>query len=81
MCEHTHLSAVVGFVGKHVAQHLRSDGPGLSPSVPTKRVDAARGAVGSLAVERFGKHLRAAYSAFGQAFTDLLRSAVSAVEL
>src|SRR6266567_6122384 len=75
MREHTHLTAVVGFVREHVAQHLRTNRPRLSPAVSQKLVDAAL-----RTVERFGKHLCAASGALGQSCADLLRGAMCAVE-
>src|SRR5436190_5454476 len=41
MREHTYLPAMVGFVGKHVAQHFHADRPGQSPTVSAKLLDAA----------------------------------------
>src|ERR1022692_1449589 len=76
MREHTHLSAMVGFVRQHVAQHFRANRPRLSPAVSAKLLDAA-----STTVERFSEHLRAASSALGQSRTGLLRRAMRAVEL
>jgi hypothetical protein len=76
MREHTHLSAMVGFVRKHIAQHFRANRPRLSPAVSAKLLDAA-----STTVERFSEHLRAAGGALGQSRTGLLRRAMRAVEL
>ena len=76
MRQHTHLPAMVGFVGKHVAQHLRANRPRPSPTVSTKLLDAA-----PATAESFGEHLRAASGALGQSRTGLLRRAVRAVEL
>jgi hypothetical protein len=76
MRQHTHLAAVVGFVGKHVAQHFQADRPRLSPAVSKKLLDAA-----AAAAERFREHLRATSGALGQSRTGLLRRAVRAVEL
>ena len=76
MREHAHLPAMVGFVSKHVAQHLHANRPGLSPAVSVKLLDAA-----PATAERFGEHLRAASGALGQSRTGLLRRAVRAVEL
>jgi hypothetical protein len=76
MCEHTHLPAMVGFVSKHVAEHLQANRPGRSPSVSMKLLDAA-----STATERFSEHLLAASGALGQSLTSLLRRAMGAVEL
>src|SRR5438876_3862594 len=75
MREHTHLSAMVGFVRKHVAQHFQANRPRRSPAVSAKLLDAAPTA------ERIGEHLRAASGALGQSRTGLLRRAVPAVEL
>src|SRR5271165_6526445 len=41
MREHAHLSAVVGLVSKHVAQHFQADRPRLGPAVSDKFLDAA----------------------------------------
>src|SRR6266853_1544503 len=76
MREHAHLPAMVGFVGKHVAQHFRTSRPGPSPpAISEKLLDAAATA------ERFSKHLLAARGALGQSRTSLPRRAVRAVEL
>jgi hypothetical protein len=75
MREHAYLAAMVGFVTKHVAQHLRADRPGLSPAVSAKHLHAA------LATERFIEHLLAASGALGQSRAGLPRRAVRAVEL
>jgi len=76
MREHTHLSAMVGFVRKHVAQHFQTGRPRLSPAVSAKLYDAA-----PVIAERFSKHLRAGSGALGQSRTGLPRRAVYAVEL
>src|SRR5450631_4141118 len=70
MREHTHLPAMVGFVRKHVAQHLRANRPGPSPAVSAKLLDAA-----PRTAERFREHLRAASGALSQSRTGLLRRA------
>ena len=75
MREHAHLPAMVSFVRNHVAQHFRANWPRLSPAVSVKLLDAAPTA------ERFSEHLLAARGALGQPRADLLRRAVSAVEL
>jgi len=76
MREHAHLSAMVGFVSKHVAQHFRANWPRPSPAVSAKLLDAA-----PTIAKRFSEHLRAASGAFGQSRAGLLRRAVGAVEL
>jgi hypothetical protein len=76
MREHTNLSAMVGFVRKHVAQHFHASRPRLSPSVSVKIFDAA-----PTATERFSEHLRAASRALRQSRTGLLWRAVRSVEL
>ena len=76
MREHTHLPAMVGFVRKHVAQHLRANRPRPSPPVSAKLLDAA-----PTTAERFSEHLLAAGGALGQSRTGLPRRAVRAVEL
>ena len=76
MREHTHLSAMVGFVRKHVAQHFQASWPRPSPAVSAKVLDAA-----PTTAERFSEHLPAASGALGQSRTGLLRRAVRAVEL
>ncbi len=63
MCEHTDLSAMVGFVSKHVAQHFRADWPRPRPAVSQKLLDAA---LVLATAERFSEHLRAASGALGQ---------------
>jgi hypothetical protein len=40
MREHTHLPAMVGFVSKHVAQHLHANQPRRSQAVSAKLLDA-----------------------------------------
>src|SRR5579864_7713999 len=67
---------MVGFVGKHVAQHLDANWPRPRPAVSAKLLDAA-----FTTVERFSQHLRAAGGALGQSRTGLLRRAVRAIEL
>src|SRR5438105_129267 len=76
MREHTHLSAMVGFVSKHVAQHFRANRPGPSPTISSELRDAAL-----ITTERLSEHLRAASGALGQSCTGLVRRAVRAVEL
>jgi len=80
MREHTHLPAMMGFVSKHVAEHLRANRPRLSPAVSAKLLDAGSRTVPRTAL-RFGEHLSAAGGALGQSRTGLLRRAVRAVEL
>jgi hypothetical protein len=76
MREHADLATVVGFVGKHVAQHFETNRPGWGVAVSAKFLDAAlRGA------ERFREHFGAARGAFGQRGAGLLRSAAGAVQL
>ena len=75
MREHTHLPAMMGFVSKHVAQHLHANRPRPAPAVSAKLLDAPTTA------ERLSKHLRAASRALGQCRTSLLRCAMRAVEL
>jgi hypothetical protein len=41
--EHTYLPSMVGFVSKHVAEHLRANRPRLSPAVSVKLLNAASG--------------------------------------
>ncbi len=71
MREHKHLSAMVGFMRKHVAQHLRANRPRPSPAVSAKLLDAALATA-----ERFSEHLRAASGALGQSCTGLPRRTV-----
>jgi hypothetical protein len=73
--EHEDLAAVVGFVGKHVAQHFRAGGPRLGPAVAEKFLDLA------LAAESFSEHVGAAGGAFGESRAGLLWCAVRAIEL
>src|ERR1700733_8504429 len=79
MREHEHLAAMVGFVSKHVAQHLHANRPRPSPAVSVKLLDAAPRTPRT--GERFSKHLRTASGALSQSSTGLLRRAVCAVEL
>ncbi len=76
MSQHTDLPAMVGFVSKHVAQHLRANRPRLRPAVSAKLLDAA-----PITAKRFSEHFRAAGGALGQARAGLLRRAAGAVEL
>jgi hypothetical protein len=76
MRQHNHLPAMVGFVSKHVAQHLHTNRPRRSPAVSAKLVDAALPAT-----KRFREHLPATSSALGQPRTSLLRRTVRAVQL
>jgi 3-phosphoglycerate kinase len=55
MREYTHLPATVGFVRKHVAQHVKANRPRRSPAISAKLLDAA-----PRTAERFSEHLRAA---------------------
>jgi len=73
MREHTHLSAVVSLVSKHVAQHFRANRPRFSPAVSMKLLDAA-------IAERFREHFPAASRTLGQSRAGLLRRAVPAAE-
>jgi len=82
MREHTHLSAMVGFVSKHVAQHFGANRPRPSPAISAKVLDAAYVFTTALTTaKRFSEHLRAASGALGQSRTGLPRCAVRAVEL
>jgi hypothetical protein len=76
MREHTHLSSMVGFVSKHVAQHFRTNRPRLSPSVSEKFLGAA-----TRTAERFSEHFRAASGALGQCRAGLPRRAARAIDL
>jgi len=73
--EHTHLPAMMSFMSKHVAQHFRTNRPGLSPAVSAKHLDVAPIA------KRIREHLRAANGALGQSRAGLLRRAARPVEL
>src|ERR1700722_11206675 len=75
MRQHAHLAAMVGFVSEHVAQHFRTDRPGLSPAIAVKSFDAVP------TTEGFDEHLGATGCALGQSGAGLLRRAVGAVEL
>ena len=74
MREHTHLSAMVGFVSEHVAEHLQANRPWGSPAVPVELLDA-------ISIQRFREHLCAASGTLGQSLAGLLRRAPGAVEL
>lgn len=76
MREHADLATVVGFVGKHVAQHFHANRPRLRPAVSVKLFDPAR-----IIAECFSEHFGAASGAFGQCGAGLLRRAVGAIEL
>src|ERR1700686_2059274 len=75
MREHAHLAAMVGFVRKHVAEHLHAHRPRLSPAVSVKPLDAA-----ATIAEPFLEHCDAAGAAFSERRAGLLWSAVRAVE-
>src|SRR5438270_4489845 len=76
MREHAHLSAMVGFMRKHIAQHFQARRPRLGPAVPAKLLDPA-----PAIAKNFRQHLRAAGGALGQSRTGLPRRAARAVEL
>src|SRR5579863_10424636 len=76
MREHTHLPAMVRFVGQHVAQHLDANRPGPGPAVSVKLLDAA-----AVTAEPLGEHLGAAGAALGQSRAGLLHRAMGAIEL
>jgi hypothetical protein len=76
MRKHAHLPAMVGFVRKHVAEHLHARRPGLGPAVSEKLPDAAL-----TVTERFGEHFFAASGALSQSSAGLPRRAVCTVEL
>src|ERR1700683_1789373 len=57
---HTYLPAMVGFVRKHVAQHLRANRPRPAPAVSPKLLYPA-----SRTPERFSQHLGAASGTLG----------------
>jgi hypothetical protein len=78
MREHAHLPAMMGFMRKHVAQHLRANRPRFSPAVSAKLLDTA---FVLTTAERFSEHLRAASGALNQSRAGLLWSAMCAVEL
>ena len=75
MREHADLAAMVSFVSKHVAEHLRADRPRLGPAIAVKLFDTAA------AAERFGEHLRAASGAIRQCRAGLLLGAMRTVKL
>ena len=75
MRQHADLSAMMGFVGQHVAEHLNANRPGLSPAIPEKLFDTAA------SVKRFCEHLGTASATFGQRCAGLLLGAVRATEL
>ena len=75
MCEHAYLSAMVGFVREHVAQHFRADGPRRRPPVSAKNFNATAGLA-----ECFREHLFAAGSTLGQSSTRFFRGAVDAIQ-
>jgi len=76
MGQHTHLTAMVRFVRKHVAQHFHANRPRPTPAVSTKLLDTT-----PTIAKRFSEHLRAAIGALGQSRAGLLRRAVRATEL
>jgi hypothetical protein len=76
MRQHAHLSAMVGFVRKHVAEHFQANRPWLSPAVAVKLFDAA-----ATVAESIIEHLHAASGALCQCSTGLRRRAVRTVEL
>jgi hypothetical protein len=76
MREHAHLSAMVGFVRKHVAEHFQANRPRMSPAVAVKYFNAA-----AIVAQRLIEHLHAASGALGQCRAGLRRRAVRTVEL
>ena len=60
MGEHAHLSAMVGFMGNHIAEHFYANRPGFGPAISEKGFDVGCAAAECL-VENFG----AARCAFG----------------
>src|SRR5436309_2910089 len=74
--EHTHLSAMVGFMHKHVAQHFWANRPRRGPAVSVKLLHAAL-----FATERLSEHLAAAGGALSQSRAGLPGRAVRAIEL
>lgn len=76
MREEAHLSAMVGFVSEHVAEHFRADRPRLGPGVSAELLDAA-----ARIAEGFSEHFGAASGALRQCDAGLARRAVRAVEL
>ncbi len=75
MREHANLPTMMGFVRKHVAQHLDANRPWPRPAVSAKVLDA------TIAAERFPEHLRTASGTLGQCCARLLRRTVCAIEL
>jgi len=75
MGEHQDLSAMVGFVSQHVAQHFDSDGPRGSECVAAKE----RGMAGRT-VKRLREHFGAAGGALRQPLPGLKWCAMGAVE-
>ena len=77
MCEHADLAAMVGFVGKHIAEHFRAWRPGRPPAIPAKLLDATAGG----AAKRFFQHFGAANCAQSQCRAGLPCCAVRALQL
>lgn len=59
MRKHAHLSAMVGFGGQHVAEHLHASRPWSRPSVSQELLHATLSAT-----ERFREHCSATGGAF-----------------
>jgi len=59
MRKHAHLSAMVGFVSQHVAEHFHANRPWLRPAVSQKRLHAS-----FTTTQRFSEHRSAASGAF-----------------
>ena len=75
MRNHAHLSAMVCFVSKHVAEHLRPNRSGPGKTVSQEFFDLP------LAAQRLSQHLRAVGSAPRQSRTSLFRCAICSIEL
>ncbi len=76
MRKHAHLPAMVGFVGKHVAQHFDANRPRTGPAISAKLLDA-----NVRPAERFSEHLCAAGAALGECRLGLSGRAMRAIEL
>src|ERR1700722_17644894 len=74
--QHTNLPPMVRLMRNHVAQHLRTNRPGLRPSVATKFRNAS-----AVIAKRFRQHLRAPRRTLRQPRTRLSHGAPRTVQL
>jgi hypothetical protein len=74
MRKHTNLSAMVRLMGNHVAHHLHTNRPRLSPTIPPKYLNPPT------LPKRLSKHLPTSSRTLRQPHPHLLRRAVRPIE-